>query len=106
NSYVVSSKGSPKLPPRHRVLFAGDSAMTDAFVPIGRDEGGVDLGIFGIGAYDPWIHAHATPEQVWQMAAHAGARHIMPMHHSTFRLSSEAVDEPLQRLIAAAGSER
>lgn len=96
NSYVMSSASQ-------RVLFAGDSAMTDVFAPLGRDGGGVDLGIFGIGAYDPWIHAHATPEQVWQMAEQAGARYILPMHHSTFRLSNEAVDEPMRRLIAAAG---
>lgn len=103
NSYVLSAGGAS---PR-RVLFAGDTARTDAFAAIPRTgnagTGGTDLTIFGIGAYDPWVHAHATPEQVWAMHQDAGGRHLLPMHHSTFRLSDEPTAEPLARLRAAAG---
>jgi L-ascorbate metabolism protein UlaG (beta-lactamase superfamily) len=67
-----------------------------------RDIGGVDLAILGIGAYDPYIRAHANPEQALEMAGHAGAKKILPMHHSTFRLSHEPLHEPIQRLLAAA----
>jgi hypothetical protein len=35
-----------------------------------------------------------------------GARFLLPVHHSTFRLSREPVEEPLERLRAAAGAER
>lgn len=97
NSYFLQT-------PDHRVLFAGDTAYTDAFKRVGDDLGGVDLAIFGIGAYDPWIHAHANPEQVWEMAGHANAKYILPMHHSTFKLSNEPLEEPLQRLLKAAGT--
>jgi len=86
---------------RHRVLYAADTAYQEHF----RDISNVDLAIFGIGAYDPYIQAHASPEQVWAMANHVHAAHIMPVHHSTFRLSHEPMDEPLQRLLAAAGNE-
>jgi L-ascorbate metabolism protein UlaG (beta-lactamase superfamily) len=34
-----------------------------------------------------------------------GARYLLPVHHSTFRLSREPLEEPLERLRAAAGGE-
>ena len=40
------------------------------------------------------------------MATACGAGHVAAMHHSTFRLSREPTEEPLQRLLAAAGDER
>jgi L-ascorbate metabolism protein UlaG (beta-lactamase superfamily) len=86
------------------VLFAGDTAYTDALTPLGR-RGGIDLAILPIGAYDPWIANHASPEQAWAMFKALGAEYVLPIHHSTFRLSREPVDEPLQRFMAAAGAE-
>jgi L-ascorbate metabolism protein UlaG (beta-lactamase superfamily) len=59
-----------------------------------------------IGAYDPYIFAHANPEQAWAMAREMGATYILPMHHSTFRLSREPAGEPVARLLRAAGQER
>ena len=82
-----------------RVLFGGDTAYQDAF----KDVGPVDLAILGIGAYDPYVQAHATPEQAWAMADHVRAARILPMHHSTFRLGWEPLDEPMERLLDAAG---
>lgn len=92
NGYVLRSAD-------HRVLYAGDTAYHEEFVK----QHPVDLAILGIAAYDPYIAAHATPEQAWQMAGHARARFVLPIHHSTFRLSHEPMDEPLQRLLKAAG---
>jgi L-ascorbate metabolism protein UlaG (beta-lactamase superfamily) len=86
------------------VLFAGDTAYTDALTPLGR-RGRIDLAILPIGAYDPWIANHASPEQAWAMFKSLGADYVLPIHHSTFRLSREPVDEPIQRLLAAAGPE-
>lgn len=85
----------------HRVLFVGDTAHTEAFAQVGP----VDLAIFGIGAYDPWEHAHATPEQVWQMASSMPAQYLLPVHHSTFHQSDEPHGEPMERLLAAAGAD-
>jgi L-ascorbate metabolism protein UlaG (beta-lactamase superfamily) len=88
-----------------RVLFAGDTAYTDAFRRL--PEGGpIDLAILPIGAYDPWIANHATPEQAWRMFLDSGAEHLLPIHHSTFRLSREPLEEPVRRLLEAAGSAR
>lgn len=94
NAYLIEGTG-------HRVLFGGDTAHTDTFQAIAP----VHLLCVGIGAYDPYIAAHATPEQAWAMAQLAGARHIAAMHHSTFRLSHEPMNEPIRRLLDAAGAQ-
>jgi len=59
------------------------------------------LAVMPIGAYNPWIHSHCTPEQAVQMADEAGAHFIMPVHNQTFRLSSEDFREPIKRFQAA-----
>lgn len=95
NAYLTTGDG-------HRVLFAGDTAETVVF----RGLDPVDVAVFGIGAYEPWEHMHATPEQVWAMFQSMQARYLLPVHHSTFELSDEPVDEPMQRLLAAASATR
>jgi L-ascorbate metabolism protein UlaG (beta-lactamase superfamily) len=94
NAYLIEAAN-------HRVLFGGDSAFHEFY----QDINGVDLAILGIGGYDPYIRAHASPEQAWQMANHAGAKLFLPIHHSTFRLSHEPNHAPVDRLLAAAGPE-
>lgn len=88
----------------HRVLFAGDTAFTDALDPLG-EPAPVTLAILPIGAYDPWIANHASPEQAWAMATAMRAQWVAPVHHSTFRLSAEPMHEPLERFLAAAGTD-
>jgi L-ascorbate metabolism protein UlaG (beta-lactamase superfamily) len=83
-----------------RILFGGDTALSDSFAEL-RACGPIDLAIMPIGAYNPWIHSHCTPEQAVQMAKEAGAHFIMPVHHQTFRLSSESFREPIERFQAA-----
>jgi len=83
-----------------RILFGGDTAFTNQFVEV-RRHGPVDLAIFSIAAYNPWIRSHADPEQAIRMANDAGARFIMPIHHQTFRLSFEPFREPIERFEAA-----
>jgi L-ascorbate metabolism protein UlaG (beta-lactamase superfamily) len=87
------------------VLFGGDTAYTDLFDRL-RDRGPMDLAILPIGAYDPWVTSHASPEEAWRMFQAIGAEYLLPIHHSTFRLSREPVDEPMRRLLAVAGAER
>lgn len=94
NAYLLDDGGC-------RVFFAGDTAYTEAFGALAP----VDLAILGIGAYDPWIHAHANPEQVWAMFRQMRAGRLLPVHHSTFELSDEHPEEPLERLLLAAGGE-
>ncbi len=87
----------------HRVLFAGDTAYTTAYRALASRK--PDLAILPIGAYDPWIANHASPEEAWSMARDMAAEYVMPVHHSTFRLSREPVDEPMRRLLDAAGTD-
>jgi L-ascorbate metabolism protein UlaG (beta-lactamase superfamily) len=93
NSYVISRNN-------RRIIYGSDTAMTDAFAKL-NDGAPYDLAIMGIGAYDPWIWAHSTPEQAVAMANAAGARFIMPVHHQTFRLSIEPFREPIERFTCA-----
>ena len=89
------------------LVFGGDTAYTRAFGRLReRHDLDIALAILPVGAYDPYINAHANPEQSWAMAREMGARHILPMHHSTFKLSREPAGEPIARLLAAAGGER
>ena len=96
NGYLLESRAGG----RHRIIFAGDTAMTDSFAEL-RQYGHIDVAIMSIGAYNPWIRSHITPEQAIDMANAAGARFIMPVHHQTFRLSFEPMREPIERFEAA-----
>lgn len=82
------------------LFFAGDSAYPLA--PFPKGDGQIDVAIFGIGGYDPFVHAHATPEQVWTMYTTLQARHLVPIHWGTFQLSQEPVEDPIHRLLKAA----
>jgi len=93
NGYLLERK-------RQRIIFAGDTAMTNSFAEL-QEEGEIDLAIMSIGAYNPWIHSHCSPEQAVEMANAAGAHFIIPVHHQTFRLSFEPLREPIERFKAA-----
>ncbi len=94
NSYVIEGDST-------RIVFAGDTANTDAFDHLTR-AGGVDLAVLPIGNYyEPWENQHCTPEQAAAMAERMGAKLVLGMHHATFRDPAEPIDEPLDRLVAA-----
>jgi L-ascorbate metabolism protein UlaG (beta-lactamase superfamily) len=86
---------------RYRILFAGDTAVTTAFRTL-RASRPIDLAIMPIGAYNPWIYYHSTPEQAWKMGNDAGAEFFVPVHHQTFQLSREPFREPIERFQQAA----
>jgi len=96
--FVVEREG-------RRLLIGGDTAYT----PVFRDHhrlGPFEAAIMPIGAYDPWIWHHCTPEQAVAMADAAGARLFLPVHHQTFRLSREPHREPIERTEAALAHEQ
>jgi L-ascorbate metabolism protein UlaG (beta-lactamase superfamily) len=93
NGYVLERNN-------RRIVFGGDTALSDSFAEL-RVSGPIDLAIMPIGAYNPWIHSHCTPEQAVHMANEAGAHFVMPVHHQTFRLSSEEFRKPIERFQAA-----
>jgi L-ascorbate metabolism protein UlaG (beta-lactamase superfamily) len=92
NGYVFERGGK-------RLGTLGDTARTPAHHFGSR--GPIDLLFVPIGAYQPWIRAHCTPEEAVEMADEAGAKYLLPMHHQTFKLSFEPMDEPIQRFVAA-----
>jgi L-ascorbate metabolism protein UlaG (beta-lactamase superfamily) len=88
---------------RYRILFGGDTAITSTFRGL-RTSRPFDLAVMPIGAYNPWIHFHCTPEQAWGMGNDAGAEFFVPVHHQTFQLSREPFYEPIERFRTAAGN--
>jgi L-ascorbate metabolism protein UlaG (beta-lactamase superfamily) len=96
NGYLIESRNRG----RRRIIFAGDTAMTETFAERQRHSP-IDVAIMSIGAYNPWIQSHCTPEQAVQMANAAGAQFVVPVHHQTFRLSFEPFREPIERFEAA-----
>ena len=95
NGYVIQGD-------KHRVLFGGDTAATTSFRAL-KSSKPFDLAIMPVGAYNPWIHYHCTPEQAWQMAHEASSEFFLPVHHQTFALSREPYLEPIERVYGAAG---
>jgi L-ascorbate metabolism protein UlaG (beta-lactamase superfamily) len=93
NGYVLRREG-------RTILFGGDTAMTPLFAEH-RTKGPFELAILPIAAYDPWIRNHCTPEQAVEMANQARAKYILPVHHETFKLSDEPMNEPIERFVAA-----
>ena len=97
SGYVIEREGK-------KLLFGGDTADTPLFTEH-RQLGRFEAAIMPIGAYDPWIHNHCTPEQAAAMANAAGARLFVPVHHQCFKLSNEPMNEPIQRTMAAFANE-
>jgi L-ascorbate metabolism protein UlaG (beta-lactamase superfamily) len=88
NAYLIEKNGK-------NVLFGGDTAMTNKFIPFS----GIDIAIMPIGAYNPWKSNHCNPEEALNMAANdLNAKVFIPIHCSTFRLGLEPIDEPLKWL--------
>ena len=98
NGYTLEREGK-------KILFGGDTAWCSSFRSL-RGHGPFDLAIMPIGAYQPWVCSHCTPEQAVRMANDAGAIHILPVHFKTFAFGREGSAEPMQRLEAAIEPER
>ncbi|MBV9434917.1 MAG: MBL fold metallo-hydrolase [Acidobacteria bacterium] len=90
---------------RHSLYHAGDTAYFDGFREIGRRLS-PELALLPIGAYHPahYRNVHTSPEDALQGFLDLGSRCMVPMHYGTFRLSYEPMEEPLERLRAAAAA--
>lgn len=97
NGYILRREGKA-------LIFGGDTARTPLFGEL-RSRGPFEAAIMPIAAYRPWIWNHCTPEEAVEMANAAGARFLVPVHHQTFKLSEEPLNEPLERLEAALAAE-
>jgi L-ascorbate metabolism protein UlaG (beta-lactamase superfamily) len=97
NGYVIEREGK-------RIIFGGDTARAETFAALRRPQPAA-LAFMPIGAYNPWIHSHCTPEQALAMANAARAEYLAPIHHQSFKLSREPVSEPIERMTAALAQE-
>jgi L-ascorbate metabolism protein UlaG (beta-lactamase superfamily) len=97
NGYVLRRGGKA-------ILFGGDTALCESFAGL-KSKGPFELALMPIGAYQPYIWSHCNPEQAVEMANAAGAKYILPIHHTTFRLGREVYTEPLERFETALAKE-
>jgi L-ascorbate metabolism protein UlaG (beta-lactamase superfamily) len=87
----------------HALYHSGDTAYFDGFAKIGSRLK-PEVALLPIGAYRPdsYRGVHTCPEEALQAFLDLGARRMIPMHYGTFRLSQEPMEEPVERLMAAA----
>jgi N-acyl-phosphatidylethanolamine-hydrolysing phospholipase D len=92
--------------PHHRVYFAGDCGYGPTFAETGRRYGPFDVGLVGIGAYEPralLAAGHTNPEEAVALARDMRCGQVVGMHWGTIALGSEPPFEaPLRFLRAAA----
>jgi L-ascorbate metabolism protein UlaG (beta-lactamase superfamily) len=94
--YVIHGGG-------HALYHSGDTAYFDGFAKIGS-RFKPEVALLPIGAYRPdsYRGVHTCPEEALQAFLDLGAQRMIPMHYGTFRLSQEPMEEPVERLMAAA----
>jgi L-ascorbate metabolism protein UlaG (beta-lactamase superfamily) len=83
------------------LYHAGDSAWFDGFAEIGGRFPGLLAAMLPIGGYSPaWFmeNHHLNPEQAGDAFLALGARHFIPMHWGTFKLTDEPLAEPAERV--------
>ena len=90
-----------------KIFFSGDTGYGTEFSRIGRLTGPYDIALVPIGAYAPravFAAVHADPEEAIKIGEDVGAKHLIGMHWGTVRLTSEEMDEPAERFLAARSS--
>lgn len=95
-SWVLADEGL-------RLFFSGDTGYHAEFKTIGERLGPFDLTLMEAGAYNErWPHVHMYPEQTVQAHLDLRGRRLMMIHNATFDLAMHGWQEPLERVTAAA----
>lgn len=93
--------------PDCQLFFAGDTGYSRDFADIRerfaerQRDGGFDIALIPIGAYEPrWFmkEQHVNVEEALKIHADLGARRSLGVHWGTFELTDEALDEPPRQL--------
>lgn len=90
-----------------KIFFSGDTGYGTEFSRIGQLTGPYDIALVPIGAYAPravFAAVHADPEEAIKIGEDVGANHLIGMHWGTIRLTSEVMDEPAERFLAASSN--
>ena len=86
-----------------RLFFSGDTGYFSGFKEIGEHYGPFDITLMEMGAYSPlWQDVHMLPEQGVQAHIDLGGRAMLPIHNSTFNLSTHDWFDPLEQAVALA----
>lgn len=87
--YVIESNNGS-------AYFAGDTAYGEHFNEIGK-RFTIDVALLPIGAYKPyeWFkNIHLNPKTALQAFLDLKAKHFVPIHWGTFKISDEPLHEP------------
>jgi L-ascorbate metabolism protein UlaG (beta-lactamase superfamily) len=89
--------------PSGKIFHAGDTGYGGGalFRDLFLKHRGFRLANLPIGAYEPrWFmkNQHVDPEEAVRIFEDLGAAYALAMHWGTFRLTDEAIDEPVKRL--------
>jgi L-ascorbate metabolism protein UlaG (beta-lactamase superfamily) len=87
--------------PEGAIYHSGDTAWGEHFAEIGARAGTIDWAMLPIGAYSPrWFMGtqHINAEEAGRGFEALGAKNLLAMHWGTFRLTDEAIGEPLERI--------
>ena len=82
--------------------FAGDSGYSNDFKKTAQRLGNPTLAAIPIGAYEPrdfMAAAHMNPEEAVKAFEDLEAKYGVAMHWGTFKLTTERMDEPPERLL-------
>ena len=92
---------------KRSIFHCGDSAYFPGFKEIGKRYQ-IEIALLPIGAYDPpsGREVHMNPEEAVQAFTELRAQRFVPMHYGSFRLGYEPLEEPPERLLAAARARR
>ncbi|MEJ7559043.1 MAG: MBL fold metallo-hydrolase [Pedobacter sp.] len=97
-SYVIKTDG-------YKIFYSGDGGYGAHFAQIGKQYGPFDLALMECGQYSPnWPTHHMFPEQTAQAAADLQAKVVQPVHWAKFTESHHPWNEPVNRLLKAAGN--
>lgn len=83
--------------PGFSFFFSGDLGYSRDVADIGECFGGFDLAAIAVGAYEPrsfMKNQHVNPEEAVQVHRDLRARRSFGIHHSTFALTDEPLDQP------------
>ncbi len=92
-SYVVEGNG-------RRIFIGGDSGYATHFAAIGRQYGPMDYAVVENGQYNPaWHQNHMLPHELPLALRDLGARRVLTVHHSKYKLSPHPWYEPLENAL-------
>ncbi len=89
---------------QRKIYFAGDSGYGPHFKEIQKKWDSFDFSLIPVGAYEPrWFmkYSHMNPEEAVRAHLDLNSKKSIGIHHSCFKLTDEAWDDPKKDLFKA-----